>query len=738
MHKFSILIIFFLWMSCFIYAQDIETWNYHIEFENDRVPQVWKHEFQRSTTDMEDILSFEEYPKTLGSFYNETAEDGLYVFFSISKENNVKIYYFQVEESEKYLISYVEEGINVKNPGLFLYQIFYKTYPVALEISEGVSNSPAVRSVTPGQVFYNQEYILCQTNEKYKLTVDYMDEEEEEAVFQANEMVNGVYRRIFIDELGKIDLSQSINLSRREWSEFTFYYCYGWNSRLYNTFWTPYSFPEFTSLALRRTLPITIFIVHKQQSYMPLMLRTNVPLLGSKVENFQTILQIDEENFTQPMNNFEVSGKTDTKFQFQRKNAKIELQLVDLKENVIKYGNSNEGSGKIEIFNADGNKISYKGKTSFRPPRISTLMLDFAEYTFTYTPFNTKKFVVQSQKISIKKQQNIRFIAYQRIPYYFYTLDKNLFEILEPLFSKEEVELYISNIEQWSEFFDLLREKNASNEVWENFLHTLINLYEKNKKELDTVIPSDHPHRLMMYFDLAEAYWRCSEYSQTIPNLEKALQIIFQEKITFKDFIQKWCFRGNKIADVKSFSRNLFTKRPGLFKEARYKWDRYRSIYCLGAILSHYYKAVYKDISDETSKAFGAAIITLSQCFKMKQERNIALGEERPGLDYNIATYLSDVLELTYNRAQSTNSWTVQQKEEIGFHFYESETKHLVYSSLAYLEALSDEIKRPDRWDLHIIPANIKQQIKVKCTSERRKTLENFVNEILRKWHKKN
>jgi len=731
-------------MTCLIYAQEMETWNYHIESSFRQVPQIWKDEFQRNSIELEEIIEFQEYKHSLVTFYNEKAEDGFYAFFVHENPKLIQIYYFQVQDNNKYLLSYIEEKMNAKNIGLFLFQTFHKTYPTPLEVVDGMSQASTLQGFVEGEIFYDQESLRGEKTPLNKITVDYMDEED--VYFQASEIVDGTYRRATIDNKGRINFAESIPSIKDELPNFTIYYTYGWGTRFQNNNWPAFSYLEFNKYPLRRTMPITLFLVHKQKYYRPLMIQTTVPLLSNKITTFHKILHIDDskddQEFRQPVYNYEPIGEEDTKLQLQRRTAKIELQLIDINDNPISYGRANDGFGKIEIYTKSGIKVMHKGKNSFRPPRTSELELDYAEYTFTYTPFNLKKYIVQQKKVVIHKNHTaenaITFKAFQRIPNYFYEIDNNIYKnTLVPLFKEEEIEIYLKSIEHLSDLFDLLQERKASPETWENFIHTLLDTYEANKDKIEKAIPANHPHKLTFYFNLVEAYWARSKYSNPIPNLEKALQILMQENITFKEFYQKWYFTDNKIQDIRTFSRNLFRQRPGLFKEVRNKWDRYRLLYCLSAIQTYYYNQIYQDISDDACNAFGATILTLSQCYKMKQERNIALGEERPGLDYNIATYLAEILEKTQTRAQSTASWTSHQKEKIGYHFYESETKHIVYASLAYLEALSDEMERPERWDLHIIPKHHKEIIQTKCTPIRRQTLENFVNEILRKWHKK-
>ncbi|HON43921.1 MAG TPA: hypothetical protein PLR86_01075, partial [Planctomycetota bacterium] len=138
MHKKIFLTWIILGMTCLIYAQEMETWNYHIESSFRQVPQIWKDEFQRNSIELEEIIEFQEYKHSLVTFYNEKAEDGFYAFFVHENPKLIQIYYFQVQDNNKYLLSYIEEKMNAKNIGLFLFQTFHKTYPTPLEVVDGM------------------------------------------------------------------------------------------------------------------------------------------------------------------------------------------------------------------------------------------------------------------------------------------------------------------------------------------------------------------------------------------------------------------------------------------------------------------------------------------------------------------------------------------------------------------------------------------------------------------------
>jgi len=92
----------------------METWNYHIESSFRQVPQIWKDEFQRNSIELEEIIEFQEYKHSLVTFYNEKAEDGFYAFFVHENPKLIQIYYFQVQDNNKYLLSYIEEKMNAK------------------------------------------------------------------------------------------------------------------------------------------------------------------------------------------------------------------------------------------------------------------------------------------------------------------------------------------------------------------------------------------------------------------------------------------------------------------------------------------------------------------------------------------------------------------------------------------------------------------------------------------------
>ncbi len=283
---------------------------------------------------------------------------------------------------------------------------------------------------------------------------------------------------------------------------------------------------------------------------------------------------------------------------------------------------------------------------------------------------------------------------------------------------------------------DLLEQQKIWDQVGENFLNTLIEVYEQYESQIWEQIPPEHPHHITFYFDMAEIYWRRSNFSQKEKSLEKSLQLLMGDNTTFSEFCKTWYFKDGRCMDIKTFSQNLLKEKPGLLSKVRTKWDRYRIIHSLGAILLSYYKNNYLDISDDTCNTFCATALTLALGFKMKDERTRALGEEHPGLDYNIAQMIAEFLSLTKQRETNSQGWTAQQKMLIGTYLNDSESKHSLYSALSFLEALGEEFKRSERFELQIISSQTKEEITYNCQTTRRQELENFLNEILRKWKK--
>ena len=344
---------------------------------------------------------------------------------------------------------------------------------------------------------------------------------------------------------------------------------------------------------------------------------------------------------------------------------------------------------------------------------------------------------MQRRKIAVQQDQTIVFTPFVRVPYLFYLLEKSVYQDLGPEFAANEIRYRIRSLETLAQLLDLLEERQASPRTRQDFLNTLTKVYEKHRKRIWQQVPPAHPHHLPLHFDLTEIYWRRSAYQQPLLNLQKALAILLGTELSLPDFCRKWYLSQGRILDIKAFRQQLLAKRPGVLAKVRNKWERYRVIYCLAAILSRYYFNSYQDVSTDSCHAFAAVMVTLARCFQMKQERSRALGEEHPGLDYNIADMIAQILEWTQERAVSSKGWTERQKQLLGLHLYESESKHVIYSALAFLEALGEEFKRKERWDLQIVPPDLRRQISKHCRSQRRQNLENFVNEILRRWYQR-
>lgn len=712
--------------------QAIKKWYYHIQAEKIITSPSWGEDFKEAATELDEIVEFTYYPKSIEKFIKGKNKDGFYAYYIFARKNRfLKIFYFQVINSQKYLLSYLQEAVSGKVLGSFAFKTFLRTYPVTLKITQDMAEGNSESGIQEMQTYFSHDYLLGKDTQVRRASISYIDEEEMEIGFQEINLKDGFYTRAWLDPHGKISIEKSITLPEAS-DNFSVYYYYGHATKIPHEL-SAYSLAKFRKLALRRTLPITIILLHKKGFYKPCMLQSYVPFEGNALKNIAKLVYL--KSGTKYIKDQVLEGEKAKSVKLIRLTSNISLKLLSLKKKNIRRARA--GAGKIEIFREDGSRVVYKGMSSFRPARIKNVVIDVGQYVFTYKPFFPHKFIIQKRKVSIKGDTKIVFTPFKRIPYIFYETQKSVYRTLGNAFSKRELKYRIRSFDSFGQLLDFFEQKKPKALLWENFLNTLIEVYEKYKDKIWKQIPPNHPHYISFHFDLAEIYWRRSHFHNPMQNLEKSLRMILREDVKLKDFCKKWYFRGEKIKDIKLFRRYFFSKKPGLLKYIRNKWDRYRVMYCIASILMNYYKNTYEDISDDTCHSFGATIITLTQCFKMKKERTRALGEEHTGLDYNIANMIAETLELTKKRAKSDKPWTKRQKYLISYHLRESESKHVVYSSLSFLEALGEEFRRLERWDLQIIPGDLGKTIVKNCRSSRREHLENFVNEILRKWYKK-